>query len=60
MHYGQMQRHDHDLDKNFRPRGARGYVERGACYARSWCCSVVPSTLAIYLFVKLLVKNTNC
>jgi hypothetical protein len=60
MLHGQLQRHDHDLDKNFRPRRAREFVERGACYARSWCCSVVPSAVAIYLFVQPFVMNTNC
>jgi hypothetical protein len=59
MHDGQVRQHDHDLAKHCRSRRAREFVERGACDARSPCCSVVPSTVAMYLFDQQLVKKTN-
>ena len=55
MHDGQLRRHDHDLDKNFRSRRAREFVEKGAFDARSSWCSVIPSAVAIYVFVQHLV-----
>jgi len=59
MHDGKLRRHDHDLAKHCRSRRAREFVERGACDGRSLCCSVVPSAVAIYLFIQHLVKKTN-
>lgn len=59
MHDGQVRQHDHDLVKHCRSRQAREFVERGACDARSSCCSVVSSAVAMYLFVQQLVKKTN-
>ncbi len=47
MPYGQLPRHDHELETNFRSRRADEFVERGPCHAGSLCCSVVPSAVAI-------------
>jgi hypothetical protein len=59
MHYGELPRHDHDLAKHCCSHRARGFVERDACDARSSCCSVGPSAVAMYLFVQHFVKKAN-
>jgi len=47
MQDGELRRHDHDSPKHCRSRRAHEFVERGVCDARSSCCSVVPSAVAI-------------
>ena len=58
MSYGQLRKHDHDLDNNYRPRRARELVDRGASNTRSPCWPVAASAAAICLFVQHFVNRS--